>query len=189
MVSARTDSTPVVEGVVTGIVAWLVGYAITYVLVAPDIRESPLHRFIEAFNGEPATYEMVGWVFFNAHFVDTVFRDVPLIGSHTTSFIGGEDGFTVLLYAVPGGLLLVAGLTLALYSQTNTPTQGVLAGVMALPGYLLVSVVAAILFEVNLGGASGTPDLVPAILLAGVVLPAVFATIGGVIGSLYESRM
>lgn len=188
MVSARTDSTPVVEGIVAGIVAWLVGYATTYALVAPDIRESPLHRFIEAFNGEPATYEMVGWVFFNAHFVDTVFRDLPLIGSHTTSFIGGEDGFTVFLYAVPVGLLLVAGVALARYCRANTPVQGALAGATALPGYLLLSVAAAVLFEVTLSGASGAPDLLPAIFLAGIVLPALFAAIGGVIGGMYENR-
>jgi hypothetical protein len=36
---------------------------------------------IEALQGEPATVDMVGWVFYNAHLVLTVFSDVPVLGS------------------------------------------------------------------------------------------------------------
>lgn len=184
----QTRALPIVEGAVAGIVAWMLGYALTYVLVAPDIRETDLHRILEAFEGEPATYEMVGWVFYNAHFVDTVFQDLPIVGSHTTSFIGGQDEFSVLLYVIPVGLLLASGLALARYRGAPDPTSGALAGVLALPGYLLVSVAGVFLFEVTLGGASGAPDLLAAIFLAGIVFPMLFAGGGGAIGGFLERR-
>lgn len=183
-----SDRISVVAGVVAGVLAWMGGYAVTYVIVAPDVRESPLQRFIEAFAGEPATYEMTGWVFFNAHLVDTVYRDLPLIGSQTTSFIGGEDGFTPLLYLVPAGSLLIAGIVLARYREADDPSRGALAGVLALPGYLLASVVGVFLFEVTLAGATGGPDPLPAVFLGGIVYPVLFAGGGGAIGGLLEAR-
>lgn len=188
MAERRVGSRPLVAGALAGIVAWGVGYAVTFVLTAPAVRESPVHRFIEALDGEPATYEMVGWVFYNAHFVNTVFRDVPLIGSHTTSFIGGEDGFTLLLYAIPVVALSVAGLALARYRRATDPTTGLRAGVAVLPGYLVVAVIGAFLFEVSLGGSSGGPDLLPSIFLCGTVYPVLFGGGGGALGGFLDRR-
>ncbi|MFC4248814.1 hypothetical protein ACFOZ7_18105 [Natribaculum luteum] len=191
--SARSHSSdgraiPFVAGAVAGIVTWLLGYAFTYVIVAPDVRESGLHRAVEAFDGEPATYEMVGWVFYNAHFVDTVFRNVPLVGSITTTYVGGEEGFTLLLHAVPAGLLFVAGLALATYRGVASVSDGALAGLATVPGYLLLSAAGAFLFEVTVGGASGAPDAVPAVVLAGLVFPAIFAGGGGAVAAVTADR-
>lgn len=177
----RTDRLSLVAGGIAGIGAWLLGYAITYLIVAPEVRESPLHQVIEALDGEPATYEMVGWVFYNAHFVNTVFRDVPLFGGYATSFVGGQDGFAFLLYGIPIVLLVTAGFGLARYRAADTPTEGALAGVSVLPGYLLCSMAGVFLFEVTLGQARAAPDLLSAILLAGIVAPAVWAGAGGAI--------
>ena len=183
-----TETLPIIEGTVLGIVAWLIGYAVTYTVVAPDVRDSDLHRFIEAFEGEPATYEMVGWVFYNIHLVNTVFRDVPLIGSHTTSFVGGEDGFSLLLYAIPVVLLLLAGAILAIYRGAPDPTSGAVTGLMAAPGYLMFTIAGVFLFEVTIGGATGAPDLVPSIFLAGIMYPLLFTALGGIIGQQLTSR-
>lgn len=188
MSNERTDAVTVVSGSVAGIVAWIVGYALTYLIAAPDVRDSPLNRILEAFDGDPATYEMVGWVFYNAHFVDTVFRDLPLIGNHTASFVSGDEGFTALLYVVPIGLLFASGVFLSRYRGATDPVPGAVAGMMAVPGYLLASVVGVFLFEVTIGGASGAPDLLPAIFLAGIVYPLLFAGAGGVVGSTLENR-
>lgn len=183
--SARAiDRLQLVVGGAVGATAWLLGYVLTYVIVAPDVRDSPLHRFVEAFEGEPATYEMVGWVFFNAHLVDTVFQDLPLVGTRTATFIGGEEGFTVALYVVPAGLLLATGIALARYHRATTPTEGVLAGLPAVPAYLLLSVVGALAFEVTVAGATGAPDLLSAVVFAGIVYPLTFVVIGGVLATL-----
>lgn len=188
MSSNRTSELPLVVGGGMGIVTWIVGYALTYLVVAPDIRESSINRLVEVFGGAPATYEMVGWVFFNAHFVDVVFQNVPLVGSSATSFIGGEDGFTTLLYVVPAALLVAAGLALTRRHRVENPTRGALIGATVIPGYLLLSVAGAFLFEVTTLGATGAPDLLSAIFLAGLVYPALFGGAGGTLGGFLEER-
>lgn len=179
---------PFVEGAIAGVLAWVVGYGVTYAIVADDIRGTALHNIIEAFEGDPATYEMVGWVFYNAHFVNTVFRDLPLLGSHSASYVGGDDGFSVVLYAIPVAILLIGGFAIAWYRTAESPTDGLVAGLTIVPGYLVLAVAGAFLFEVSLGGATGRPDLLPAILLAGFVIPAIFSGAGGVIGSVVRSN-
>lgn len=177
---------PIVEGSIAGIISWIVGYLAIYLMVAGDIRESPLNRMIEAFDGAPATYEMVGWVFYNAHFVNTVFTDIPLVGTQTTSAIGGEDGFTVLLYAIPIIFLLISGIGLTMYSDTKDLSESLLAGLTVVPGYLILSIAGLFLFEVSVGGATGAPDYLAGALLAGIVYPLLFGGIGGALGGIFE---
>lgn len=188
MVTERISSQSLVGGAVGGVVAWVFGYVATYTVVAPDVRDSPLNRIIEAFNGEPATYEMVGWVFYNAHFVDTVFREVPLFGTLTTSFIGGDDGFTVLLFGIPIVALLASGVALAVITQATDAVQGGLAGAMVVLGYLVMTVAGVFMVRVTVGGASGAPDLLPALFLAGFMWPVVFGGIGGAVTGFLVSR-
>lgn len=175
-------------GSLAGIVAWVLGYITTYTVISGDIRDTPLNQIIEVFEGEPATYEMVGWVFYNAHFVDTVFQNVPIIGSMTTNYIGGDDGFTVLLYLIPIAVLLLAGFTLGWYHWDTVEYRGALLGIVVLPAYLLLTIVGVFAFEVTLGDASGRPDLIPSVFLVGLVYPALFAGIGGVLGTLAQER-
>jgi len=188
MARTRTDDLPVVAGTVAGIAAWVLGFALTYALVAPDVRDSALNRIIELVDGSPATYELVGWVFYNAHFVDTVVRDVPVVGSRSSSYIGGDGGFSLVLYAIPAGLLLAAGLALARYRGSTDPVGGAIAGVLVLPGYLALSAIGVFLTEVSLGEASGAPDLLPAILLAGVTYPVLCGGFGGAVGAILARR-
>ena len=179
-------SVPIVEGAAAGLLAWLLGYLATYLVVSPGVRDSPLNQIIEALDGEPATYEMVGWVFYNAHFVNTVFSDLPIVGSHTTSYIGGEEGFAVLLYVVPIVLLLLAGLAVGYYRGASDPSDGAIAGVTVVIGYLVLSVAGLFLFEITVGGASAAPDRLAGVVLAGIVYPLVFAGAGGVAATLFE---
>ena len=171
-----------------GLLAWIGGYLSTYLVVAPNVRDSGLNRLIEALDGEPATYELVGWVFYNAHLVDVVIEDIPLIGTQSTSYIGGEDGFTVLLYLVPVALLFAVGLAAARYWQVDTPTEGASLGALLMPGYLLATVAGVLVVEVSVGSATGGPDLLAAVVLAGIVYPLVCGGLGGAVGGLLEAR-
>lgn len=188
MTETQPSGSDLLSGAVAGIVTWIVGYVATYLLVAPNVRESGLARIIDVLDGEPATHELVGWVFYNAHMVDTVFREIPLIGSRTMTYIGGESGFTTLLYLVPVALLFAAGLALARYQAVESPTAGAIIGSMVVPGYLLGTVAGVFLFEVTIGSATGGPDLVTAVVLGGLIYPLVCAGGGGAVGGLLERR-
>jgi hypothetical protein len=122
-------------------------------------------------------YQLVGWVFYNAHFVDTVFGGLPVAA--TGSAVGGENGFTPLLFLVPPALLLAAGLAVARFRGADTPATGALAGLAVVPGYFLLSVAGVFLFTIAAGPARGRPDPVLAAVLAGVVYPAVLGVAGG----------
>ncbi|MEF8882099.1 MAG: hypothetical protein V5A34_06210 [Halapricum sp.] len=179
MSDRRTAVIRYAPGAAAGVVAWVFGYLVTYFMTASDLRESSLNQFIELLDGQAATHELVGWVFFNAHFVDTVFQGLPVMGSRTATFIGGEDGFTVLLYLLPVGVLLAAGISVARLSGASTPADGALAGASTVLGYMLTTVVGVVAVEVTAGGASAGPEIVPALVIAGIAYPIVIGTAGG----------
>ncbi|MFO7926724.1 MAG: hypothetical protein ACQET5_07790 [Halobacteriota archaeon] len=185
--SSEPDATsrPFVESAVAGVAAWVLGYVLTYLLVATDIESSPLNQLIEFFEGESPVYELVGWVFYNAHLVDISYSGLGPF-SPPRSFIGG-DGFTPFLYVIPPALLIVAGLALGRYSGATEAKDGAIAGALVVPGYLVAAIVGTVLFTVDVGDASGAPDLIPAILIAGFVYPVFFGAIGGVIASVTAS--
>lgn len=174
-----SDELPLVPAAVVGVLAWVLGYVFTYLLVGSDVRESDLNRFVEAFEGDPATYELVGWAFYNGHLVDVVYEGFGGVFL-PASYIGGEDGLTPLLYAIPPLLLVAAGLAVGRYQGVTEVDDGAVAGALVVPGYLVLAIVGAVLFEVSAAGTTGRPDLLPAVFLAGLVYPAVFGAIGGV---------
>ena len=184
----RPDGRTLGVAAVGGVLAHLVGYALTYAVVGQEVSNSLASRVLEIATGDPGTWQLVGWVFYNAHMVETVFRDIPLVGSRATSYIGGEAGFTALLYAVPVALLFAVGLGVTRYRAVDGPSAGAVVGSTVVPGYLLAAVTCVFLFEVTVAGATGGPDLLPAVVLAGIVYPLVCAGGGGAVGGLLEAR-
>ncbi|PSQ56455.1 MAG: hypothetical protein BRD23_09430 [Halobacteriales archaeon SW_9_67_25] len=170
---------PLAAGAVVGPVAWVLGYLLTYLVASGRIRESGLGQLLEFLGEDGAVYKLVGWVFYNSHFVETVVDGAPV--SVAGNAIGGDQGFTPLLFVVPPALLLAAGLAVARFQGSETSRDGILAGVAVVPAYLVLSVAGALLFTISAGPATGRPDVLLAVLLAGVVYPAVFGGIGGVV--------
>ncbi len=181
------EALPVVSGAVAGALSWIAGFLLTYLVVAPSLTDSTLNRVLEGLDGSLPTFDVVGWAFFNAHFVEVRLQG-GLLGESAFSLVGGQDGFTPLLYVVPAALLLAAGLALARYRQVESPSQGALTGLTVLPGYLLLSIAGAFVFDVTAFGLEAGPDLVMAAVLAGVVYPVLFAGAGGALGGFLERR-
>ncbi len=177
--SATLDvkSVPVVVGTVAGVAAWVSGYVCAYLIAGTRVRESGLNRVLEFLGEGTVIYKLVGWVFFNSHFVDTVFEGAPVTVAANT--IGGDDGFTTLLFLVPPALLVAAGLAVARYEGVATSDAGIRAGLSVVPAYFLLSILGAFVFTITAGPATGRPDLLLAAVLAGVVYPAVFGAAGG----------
>jgi len=181
------DSRSFVAGALAGVAAWLVGYALTALVVLSRIEDSELGEISGNVDGG-STIDFVGWVFFNGHFVDTVIEAgfLGFGGTRSVSFVGG-DGFTPLLYVVPIALLVAAGVAVGRSSGASDTIEGAVAGVLVVPSYLVLSAAAAVVFRVSSEGLgatfSGQPELVPAIVLAGIVLPAVFGSLGGIVAA------
>ena len=177
--STRSESDAAVtlaRGGLVGLAVWLLGYLVTFLLHAENVREAFATNVIEFFAGDPVTWKLVGWLFFNAHFVAT---SIPgLFGDSNSNFLSGAEDITLLvLYVVPPLLLLIAGAAVA--RGVNDPTEGAKTGGALAVGYVVASAVSAFLVRISVADAVAGPTLVTAILLAGAVYPLVFGGLGG----------
>ncbi|MEF8787094.1 MAG: hypothetical protein V5A45_14270 [Haloarculaceae archaeon] len=186
--SLNSGDLPLINGAIAGGAAWIAGYLLTAVVVLARIEDTELGEISDTVGDGGSGIDFVGWVFFNSHFVETVIEAnfLGFGGSTVVSFIGG-DGFTPLLYLIPVALLIGSGLAVGRSRGVTETTDGAVAGVFVLPPYLMLSVIGAVLFRVSaeaLGSSfSGQPELLPAILLGGIVYPAVFGAIGGIVAA------
>ena len=186
--SGDSDDLPLVAGAIAGTAAWIVGYVLTALVVLARIDDSELGEISDTVGDGGNAIDFVGWVFFNSHFVDIGIEAGVLGfgGSSTVSFIGG-DGFTPLLHLVPVALLVGAGLVVGRSFGVTETADGAVAGALVVPPYLVLSAIGAVVFRVSteaLGASfSGQPELLPSVLLAGIVFPAVFGAIGGIVAA------
>lgn len=186
--STRSESDAAVtlaRGGLVGLAAWLLGYLVTFLLHAGSIRDAFATDVVEFLAGDPVTWKLVGWLYFNAHFVAT---SIPgLFGDSTTNFLSGAEDVTLLvLYVVPPLVLLVAGAAVA--RGVSDPTEGAKTGAALALGYFVASAVGAFLVRISVADAVAGPSLVTAILLAGVLYPLVFGAIGGVVPAALSGR-
>lgn len=173
--------TPYLLGLSGGVAAWLLGYLVVYLASSDRIRGSIGGQLLNELGGGGATWKLVGWLFFNAHFVDVVF-DAPVLGVRALDLIAQYGGPSTYLYAVPPAFLLAAGLLVGYRTGSEGLGDAAVTGFLLVPGYLLLSVAGALLFAVGGGDATAAPDLVTAALLAGLVYPALFGAVGSAVG-------
>ena len=195
MATIQTSDDSVLSGVgggaVAGAAAYVFGYLSTYVTQQNQVDEqlAGFNFLADLFGSDPIpAWQAVGWLFYNAHFVDT---EIPsLVGSgRSLNLIAEADGGSLaLLYVVPPLVLLVAGLAAGRLAGATTPVDGAKSGVLVLAGYLPLAVIGAFLFRYSVGDGSVAPDLITAVLLAGVVYPVVFAGAGGALSGLIANR-
>lgn len=176
---------PVAAGAASGLGAYLVGYLTVYLWKAREVESalSSVNALAEFFggNGVP-TWKAVGWLFYNAHAVSL---QVPTLDGGTTSrnLVGG-DGATAALYVVPPLFLLVAGFLVARWSgRVGSAGEGVIAGASLAAGYVVLAVAGAFIVAVDAFGSTMGPNLLMAAMLAGLVYPAAFGGLGGLIAA------
>lgn len=181
-------------GAVVGVGAYLLGYLVTFLFTSVDGVDG----------GEVAGWKFAGMIFYGAHTVDAQFT-ASVEGrtdSETFDLFGGNGppdlASTVpeaLYFLVPVAVLLAAGYLLsARVDWELSVAEAALVGATPTVGYLAAAVVGTFLFEStesgSLFGVSGSatlgPDLVPAVLLAGLLYPLVCGAVGGALGSALE---
>lgn len=178
------DRVPLAAGAGAGAAAYLLGYLVTYLSQSGSVEErlQGYNFIIELLGGEGITvWQAVGWLFYNAHLVSTRFEG-GIGGPRSENFIGGDGGVTVLLYLVPVVLLVAAGALLARYDGVDDTADGAVAGAAVVAGYFPFALVGAFLFSYE---GSVAPDIVTAILLAGLLYPLALGAVGGAVGAAF----
>jgi hypothetical protein len=177
---ATLDRSRLLPGALSGAGAYLLGYLLVYVVAAGRVGDSITGQVLEA-TGE-GTWKAVGWLFYNAHFVDTVgtFSGFGIEVTRSVNLVG--DGFSPVLFLLPPGLLLAAGVaaTRAAGIPDDAGDAAAAGGAVVL-GYLPPAVLGAVVVGVSGDAGSLGPALPSAVLLAGVVYPVAFGALGGLL--------
>ncbi|TMT80361.1 hypothetical protein E2L06_19180 [Haloterrigena sp. H1] len=174
-----------------GVFAAVIGYLLTYLLVASEVRE--------AVGDTVAEWKAVAWFFYEAHMVDIEVsgRIGSFTGMSTLDLIAQSDtASATLLYVVPPLVLLAAGAVLAVRWNVTDLGEAVVAGAPVAIGYAVVMGLGAVVTESTteasaLGieaSSSIAPAFLPAIVLGGVLYPLVFATAGAAIAAAVATR-
>lgn len=171
-------------GLVGGLAAFVVGYVITYLWRGRSIERSiqPIETMLDLFQAEPlGAWRVVGWLYYSAHFVDTriTARFGPGQATFYVDLVREGSGNLELLYLVPVIVLLAAAVLIAWSVRPDDLVDGALAGTTVTLGYLAAVVIGLVVFA----HAGNRPDPIPAVLVAGLLYPIVFGTIGGAIGA------
>jgi len=173
-----------VAGAVAGAVAYAAGYLVTYLWQSGSVEESlrAYNTVVEPLGADPIPgWQAVGWLYYNAH---NVALTTPALGSGRVSQNLVADGNApMLLYLVPVVALLLAGFVVARAGDAGDAEDGARAGVTVTLGYAVLAVVGLFAFRYSVGGATVRVDYALGVLLAGVVYPAVFGALGGVLGA------
>jgi len=181
----RIDGRTIGIGAALGAAAYVLGYLVTYLTQRRAVEEQ-LEGFnvvAELLGGDPIpAWKGVGWLFYNAHFVDT---ELPGFGgTQTRNFVANADGGSLsLLFLVPPLLLLGAGVVAATLSRAATAADGATVGALAVVGYLPLAIVGVFACGYAVGDGTIAPDAITAVLLAGAVYPSVLGGLGGAIGA------
>ncbi|MFD1565124.1 hypothetical protein ACFR99_16420 [Haloarchaeobius amylolyticus] len=174
-----------------GVFAAAIGYLLTYLLVASEVRE--------AVGDNVAEWKAVAWFFYEAHMVGVEVSGQigSFAGMSTLDLIAQSDtASATLLYVVPPVVLFAAGALLAVRWDVSDLGEAVVVGAPVTIGYAVVMGLGALATESTtetsaLGieaSSSIAPALLPAIVLGGVLYPLVFATAGAAIAAAVATR-
>jgi hypothetical protein len=185
--STGVGGIPIKEGLVFGVISYLVGYVITYVLFQVDSDLEAGQTLGETSSGG---FEAVGWLFYNSHFVDVkiVAGAAGASGSQTRSILseGATSIPSLVYYLVPIAALLLGGSLLGQRIQATSTEDALIAGATLVAGYLPLTVLGTFLFEASaeqeiLGQTASysvSPDFVPALLIMGIAFPVILGAVG-----------
>jgi len=179
--STRTlDRNAVGSGAVAGVLAYAIGYAVTYLWQSSAVENALSgYNFVASlFGGDPIpTWQGVGWLFYNAHAV--AFTHPGIGGGRVARNFIADGNAPQLLYLLPPVLLLLTGFVLARAAGARDGQSGARVGVQLASGYFVLAVVGLFAFQYGSSGSAIHPDYVLGVLLAGVLYPAAFGAAGG----------
>jgi len=188
---------PLRRAVPAGVVAYLVGYSVTYLAVASRAEallrevdiEIPYGGGVQSFYAlvEPApeTWKAVGWFFHSAQFSSVVNPQLSTGQTITVGLVSRVGGELLALYLVAPVVLIAVGYAVAQTGRTYGVRGEDYAGAAIVFGYLPLAAVGGLLYTV--GRPAVGPSLLTSIFLVGVAYPVVFGWVGGRVARLRES--
>ncbi len=188
-----TDSYPLVEGAVLGGAAFALGLVVTFVVSRLDDDLSERMDSLSelgTFTGfDVGTLDAVIWVALEAQFVDieSTFEGGGTSETETVMLLS-EASFPELVYTgLVVGTLVATGFLLVRLAGAPSGREALLHGATLVVGYLPLTLVGIFLSRSSQSSSAlGTttsitvgPDLLVAVLLAGLLFPVVLGALGG----------
>lgn len=173
-------------GTVLGALAALLGYLVTYALLAGDAlaliaRYAPAYsiarRVFPAHLDAVPVWKAVAWHFYTAAGGGVRFEVLGQQGANTLHFVDYAGGLYAWLWLLPAMLLLVAGAGVALVGGVERPREGAVAGALVTVGYLLATVLASASLAVVVAGFRVGPETGVGMVFG---YPIAFGALGGV---------
>ena len=193
--AVRNNSSPaglLASGAIAGVLSFLGGYLLTYLLKAGSVSDLFTTTLGEAQGSglsPPGDWQVVGWFFFQMHTVATETTLTAGSLSETSTTTGSVESWLLL---VPIALLVAFGYIVARNADVRGIAAGAQAGATVTVGYAAVTVAAVFLSSwsesVSAFGETATvtvgPAVVTGILTAGVIYPLVLGAVGGAVAVL-----
>lgn len=202
---------PVVGAIGVGAASYLLGFVVTYLFVLVDGELDPQSTSEAAFAGtsvfqqsqfaafpqpDPSTVEFAGWIFYNAHFVDTVVTpQLPSRGGQAETQTVPESINilttastqipSVVYQLIPVMLLTAGGYALARAAEIPV-SRGILRIGLGIPtGYVPLALIGTLVFTTTAtsqqNGIEVTVTASPSVGL-GLVAMALISTLFGMVG-------
>lgn len=171
-----------VGGILGGGLSYLVGFVVvsSLFLVSVESEAAPADTpdlFELADASLQAFVSIFAWVFYSAHGVK-----VSVAGGTDAVHILSALELNTLVYAlIPAAILFAFGGLIALLKRADGLAGGFVSGSSVVFGYLPLVVVGALFFQVSTGGVDAHVQLLPAIILAGLLYPLVCGGLAGVL--------
>jgi hypothetical protein len=193
--AVRNNSSPaglLASGAIAGVLSFLGGYLLTYLLKAGSVSDLFTTTLGEAQGSglsPPGDWQVVGWFFFQMHTVATETTLTAGSLSETSTTTGSVESWLLL---VPIALLIAFGYIVARNADVRGIAAGAQAGATVTVGYAAVTVAAVFLSSwsesVSAFGETATvtvgPAVVTGILTAGVIYPLALGAVGGAVAVL-----
>lgn len=175
-VPADDDDLPLYEGAIFGAGAFVVGYLTMLMLVLSRLSATGT----ELESQDPGSWKVAIWMFLGHQGVG-----LEADGEVVPIAEVGQLGANSILYFVPLVALVAAGYGIVKYVDGDSLEDNLKAAALIAPGYLVLSLVFALLAGHEYTDAEISVSLVTAdaILYAGVLYPVVFGMIGALLAS------
>lgn len=180
-------------GLFFGGLTYILSFSVTVILTVtesyPDWMEPVENEVVSLF-------DMVGWIFYSSHLVGVhgTIDERAIFHPTLNLVLDAELGAaTILFLGIPILLLVIAGsLITGFFTEPQSPNAAAIDGASLVFAYLPLSLLGALVFsaQTDLGFAQGMigPDPGWAVLIMGLIYPALFGSIGGNVGYWLTTR-